>query len=125
MYIAQNLKYLRKKKGKSQEEMAQELGLNRSTYSGYENEVAQPSLELLLQLSKIEHIPLEVLLSKSLQELTNAELDAFQGAWKGEASGQNLRVLTTIECRLHRWLCRSKLLTRIAHLASAVSFQRP
>ena len=96
MYIAQNLKYLRKKKGKSQEEMAQELGLNRSTYSGYENEVAQPSLELLLQLSKIEHIPLEVLLSKSLQELTNAELDAFQGAWKGEASGQNLRVLTTI-----------------------------
>ncbi len=96
MYIAQNLKYLRKKKGKSQEEMAQELGLNRSTYSGYENEVAQPSLELLLQLSQMEQIPLEVLLSKSLQAMTNAELDAFQGAWKGEASGQNLRVLTTI-----------------------------
>ena len=72
MYIAQNLKYLRKKKGKSQEEMAQELGLNRSTYSGYENEVAQPSLELLLQLSQIEQIPLEVLLSKSLQAMTNA-----------------------------------------------------
>jgi transcriptional regulator with XRE-family HTH domain len=96
MHIAQNLKFLRKRKGKSQEEMAQALGLNRSTYSGYENEVAQPSLELLLQLAQSENLPLEVLLSKSLAKLPAAELDAFQGAWIGEASGQNLRVLTTV-----------------------------
>ena len=96
MHIAQNLKFLRKRKGKSQEEMAQALGLNRSTYSGYENEVAQPSLELLLQLAQSEQIPLEVLLSKPLDKLPAAELDAFQGAWRGEASGQHLRVLTTV-----------------------------
>ena len=54
MYIALNLKFLRKRKGQSQEEMAQALGLNRSTYSGYENEVAQPSLELLLQIAQTE-----------------------------------------------------------------------
>ncbi len=96
MHIAQNLKFLRKRKGKSQEEMAQALGLNRSTYSGYENEVAQPSLELLLQLAQSEKLPLEVLLSQPLDKLPAAELDAFQGAWRGEASGQNLRVLTTV-----------------------------
>jgi transcriptional regulator with XRE-family HTH domain len=96
MHIAQNLKFLRKRKGKSQEEMAQDLGLNRSTYSGYENEVAQPSLELLLQLAQAEKLPLEVLLSKQLDQLSVAELDAHQGAWKGEASGQHLRVLTTV-----------------------------
>ena len=96
MHIAQNLKFLRKRKGKSQEEMAQALGLNRSTYSGYENEVAQPSLELLLQLAQSEKLPLEVLLSQPLDKLPAAELDAFQGAWRGEASGQHLRVLTTV-----------------------------
>lgn len=96
MFIAQNLKYLRKRKGKSQEEMAQILGLNRSTYSGYENEVAQPSLELLLQLAQTEKIPLEIILSKSLAKMSAQDLDALQGAWKGEASGQHLRVLTTV-----------------------------
>jgi transcriptional regulator with XRE-family HTH domain len=74
MHIAQNLKFLRKKKGKSQEEMAQALGLNRSTYSGYENEVAQPSLELLLQLAQSEKLPLEVLLSQPLDKLPAAEI---------------------------------------------------
>ncbi len=96
MYIAQNLKFLRKKKGKSQEEMAQSLGLNRSTYSGYENEVAQPSLELLLQLAQSENIPLEVLLSKQLDRFTTSEMDQLVGSWRKEASGQNLRVLTTV-----------------------------
>ena len=74
MHIAQNLKFLRKRKGKSQEEMAQDLGLNRSTYSGYENEVAQPSLELLLQLAQAEKLPLEVLLSKQLDQLSEKPL---------------------------------------------------
>ena len=36
MFIASNLKLLRKRSGKSQEELAQVLSLNRSTYSGYE-----------------------------------------------------------------------------------------
>lgn len=96
MYIAQNLKYLRKRKGSSQEEMAQLLGLNRSTYSGYENEVAQPSIEILLQIAQIEKLPLELLLTKSLAALSNKDIDELQGAWKGEASGKHLRVLTTV-----------------------------
>jgi len=96
MYIALNLKFLRKQKGLSQEEMAQALGLNRSTYSGYENEVAQPNLELLLQIAQTEKIPLEVLLSKRLDQLAAKDLDAMQGAWRTEASGQQLRVLTTV-----------------------------
>jgi transcriptional regulator with XRE-family HTH domain len=96
MYIAQNLKFLRKRKGKSQEEMAQALGLNRSTYSGYENEVAQPSLELLLHLAQSENIPLEALLSQQLAQLSNTELELLVGSWRKEASGQHLRVLTTV-----------------------------
>jgi transcriptional regulator with XRE-family HTH domain len=96
MFIAQNLKFIRKKKGLSQEEMATLLGLNRSTYSGYENEVAQPNLELLLQVAQGEKIPLESLISKELSKLSAHDLDQMQGAWKSEASGKHLRVLTTV-----------------------------
>ena len=52
MFIGENIKILRKRKGKSQEEVATALGLNRSTYSGYENNIAQPNLENILQISK-------------------------------------------------------------------------
>ncbi|MFM6946105.1 MAG: helix-turn-helix domain-containing protein [Flavobacteriales bacterium] len=96
MYIAQNLKNIRKRKGLSQEEMAQKLKLNRSTYSGYENEVAQPNLELLLLIAQSEHLPLESMLTTDLSKLTNAEYEALCSSWKQGATGQNLRVLTTI-----------------------------
>ena len=44
MEIGKNLKLLRNRIKKSQEEVAQELNLTRSSYSGYENNVAQPNL---------------------------------------------------------------------------------
>jgi transcriptional regulator with XRE-family HTH domain len=96
MYIAQNLKNIRKRCGLSQEEMAQKLKLNRSTYSGYENEVAQPNLETLLLLAQQEKLPLEAILTTDLAKLSQAEYDALCGVWKQGASGQNLRVLTTV-----------------------------
>ena len=96
MFISQNLKNIRKRKGLSQEEMAQKLKLNRSTYSGYENEVAQPNLETLLLLAQEEKMPLEALLTTDLSKLSQSEYEAMCGAWKQGASGQHLRVLTTI-----------------------------
>ena len=58
MFIGENIKILRKRKGKSQEEVATALGLNRSTYSGYENNIAQPNLENILQSANIMACPL-------------------------------------------------------------------
>ena len=49
--IGSNIKLLRNRKGKSQEEVATKLMLTRSSYSGYENEVAQPSIETLILIS--------------------------------------------------------------------------
>ena len=41
MKLGNNLKLIRKSKKKSQEEVASDLGLTRSSYSGYENEIAE------------------------------------------------------------------------------------
>jgi transcriptional regulator with XRE-family HTH domain len=52
MYIAQNLKNIRKSCGHSQEEMAQKLKLNRSTYSGYESEAGNLSYNTIHKIAE-------------------------------------------------------------------------
>ena len=44
MYFASNIKILRKRKGRTQDEAAIGLNLKRSTLSGYENGIAQPAI---------------------------------------------------------------------------------
>ena len=78
MFIAANLKLLRKRSGKSQEELAQALGLNRSTYSGYENEVAQPSLEMLLSISQYHKVTLDDLIAKDFSTYADSDWNSLE-----------------------------------------------
>jgi transcriptional regulator with XRE-family HTH domain len=96
MFISKNLKALRKRLKKSQEEVAQELNMHRSTYSGYENEVATPNIENLLIFSKYYQISIDDLIQKDLSSLTANEWERFSNEWKTQAKGSNLRVLTSV-----------------------------
>lgn len=64
MNTGKNLKSLRKHKGMSQEEIAQALSMNRSTYSGYENGVALPNIENLISFSEFFKISIDDLVKK-------------------------------------------------------------
>ena len=64
--LTRNLKYLRKKSGKSQEELARELDLNRSTWSSYENGQSEPPASLLKKISDCFGVSLDDLLSSDL-----------------------------------------------------------
>lgn len=44
---------IRKKRGYTQEHMAQELNIARTTYTGYENGNFSPSLEIAMKIKKI------------------------------------------------------------------------
>lgn len=44
---------IRKKRGYTQEQMAQELNVARTTYTGYENGTFSPSLETALSIKRI------------------------------------------------------------------------
>ncbi len=96
MFIAANLKLLRKRSGKSQEELAQALKLNRSTYSGYENEVAQPSLEMLLSISQFHKVTLDDLIAKDFSQFADSDWSTMENGWQSGAKGSNLRILTTV-----------------------------
>lgn len=96
MFISKNLKALRKRLKKSQEEVAQELNMHRSTYSGYENEVATPNIENLVIFSKYYQISIDDLIQKDLSSLSAIEWERFSNEWQSQVKGLNLRVLTSV-----------------------------
>ena len=92
--IGNNLKLLRKQFSKSQDEVSKALGLNRSTYSGYENAVAQPSLDIVTNICDYYNIGTDVLLRNDFSTFTEKQWKGIQGAWKHTAKGSGLRILT-------------------------------
>jgi transcriptional regulator with XRE-family HTH domain len=62
----QNLKYLRKLRGWTQEEFAAKLGIKRSLLGAYEEERAEPRLEVLETISDMFKLTLDELLRKEL-----------------------------------------------------------
>lgn len=96
MEIGANLKLLRNRVKKSQEEVANDLGLTRSSYSGYENGVAQPNIEILVQLSDYYKVSVDDLLKKDFSKLSENEWSTMDKGIMVDAKGQKLRVLTSV-----------------------------
>jgi transcriptional regulator with XRE-family HTH domain len=96
MFIGENIKILRKRKGKSQEEVATALGLNRSTYSGYENNIAQPNLENILQISKYYGLSIEELITKDFTNFKEVDWRIMTDRATQRMKGSELRILASI-----------------------------
>jgi len=94
--IGENIKFLRKRTGKSQEELAVLLKLTRSTLSGYENGVAEPSIETLSVISNYFGVAIDDLVKKHLNKLSQIELNSILDGAGEVYTGQKLRILTQI-----------------------------
>lgn len=66
-YFAKNLSVLRKNKNVSQVEMAEMLGLARTTYASYEAGRSEPGIPILLQLSEFFSISINDMCLKNLK----------------------------------------------------------
>jgi len=66
--VNQNMKYLRKLRGWTQEEFAQKIGIKRSLLGAYEEERAEPNYEVLETVSDIFKVTIDDLLRKDLSE---------------------------------------------------------
>ena len=95
MQIGNNLKILRKHFGNSQEEIANLLQLTRSSYSGYENNVAEPGINTLVQLSELYGISLDVILKKDLSLMSDEQLALIFNE-EIDLTGKNIRILTSV-----------------------------
>src|ERR1700755_2516436 len=79
---AQNLKYLRKLRGWTQEEFASKLKIKRSLLGAYEEERAEPRLEVLELVSDMFRLSLDELLRKKMQDAKGSNYLAKRRAQK-------------------------------------------
>jgi transcriptional regulator with XRE-family HTH domain len=95
MYLIKNLKFLRKRIDQTQDEMATALGMERPTLSGYENGVARPNIEAILNFSKYFHISIDSLVKVDLSLLSESQLTNLEHGRDVYITGTKLRVLAT------------------------------
>lgn len=93
MFFAENLKFLRNRKKKSQTELAEELGLTRTSLSGYEKNV-QPPFQTLIRIAEYFHISLDALIKYRLEALTEFQLSQIEKGFDIDITGNRLRLLT-------------------------------
>lgn len=86
----QNLKYLRKLRGWTQEEFANKLGIKRSLIGAYEEERADPRIDVLEILSEIFKVTLDELLLKDLSKTNGSSYLAKRRQMKMMTAERNL-----------------------------------
>ena len=74
MFLQTNLKWLRKLKKRTQDDVAFALDLKRSTYSGYENGVGEPNLTRLVALAGYFKVSLDNLIAIDLRKVPVSQL---------------------------------------------------
>ena len=95
MYFSSNIKLLRKRKGRTQDDVAFALKMKRPTLSGYENEVSLPTIQALMAFSRYYGVAIDTLLKIDLQTLTESQFSQLERGGDVYLKGSNLRVLAT------------------------------
>jgi transcriptional regulator with XRE-family HTH domain len=95
MYFASNIKLLRKRKGKTQDDVAYALEMKRSTLSGYENKICDPGIESLSAFSDYFKIAIDTLIRVNLSELSESQLLQLDRGSDIFLRGSNLRIIAT------------------------------
>ena len=95
MYFASNIKFLRKRRGRTQDDVAFAMNLKRPTLSGYENGVAQPGIEILISFSGYFNLSIDNLLKLDLTKLPESQLGELERGYDAYIKGSNIRVLAT------------------------------
>jgi len=102
MSVHTNLKFLRKKKGLTQEELAAGLGISRSKLAGYELSITPP-LETLVQIADFFKVSLDLLVKEDLTSYSEYQLRELLDT-EQYLKGRKLRILSTTVDALGREL---------------------
>ena len=95
MFLSSNIKFLRKRMERTQDDVATSLGMKRSTLSGYENGIAQPAMEALIAFSNYFKVAIDTLIKVDLSALPESQMRQLERGYDVFVTGSNLRVLTT------------------------------
>ncbi len=94
-YFGSNIKLLRKRRGRTQDDVAFALEMKRPTLSGYENGVAQPGLDALVTFSKYYNVSIDTLVKEDLTKMPESGLRQLERGYDVFVTGSRLRVLAS------------------------------
>ena len=95
LFWAENLRFLRNRKKKSQDELAGMLGITRAKLNSHENGLSKnPPLEDLIKIAGHFHIAVDTLLKVNLSKLGELKLRELEAGNDVYVSGGKIRVLS-------------------------------
>lgn len=94
MFLSSNLKHLRKRKRRTQDDVALAVKVPRPTYSGYENNVASPGLETLVRISEYFSFSIDSLVKLDLSVMPESQLRMLESGNDVFIKGSTIRVLS-------------------------------
>ncbi|MCK9203468.1 MAG: LexA family transcriptional regulator [Bacteroidales bacterium] len=95
MFFSSNIKFLRKRRERTQDDVATSLEMKRSTLSGYENGIAQPAMDTLIRFSNYFNIAIDTLIRVDLTKIPESQLRQVERGYDVFIKGSNLRILAT------------------------------
>jgi len=90
-----NIKLLRNRKKRTQNEVAVALNLKRTTVNALENSISQPTVPQLQAFSKYFGIAIDTLINMDLNRLSEMQFTDLQNGFDVFIRGTNLRVIAT------------------------------
>ena len=94
-HFSSNIKLLRNRKKRTQNDVAVALNLKRTTINGLENSVSQPTVPQLQAYSKYYGIAIDTLINVDLNRLSESQFTDLQNGFDVFIRGTNLRVIAT------------------------------
>jgi transcriptional regulator with XRE-family HTH domain len=96
MYFSSNIKQLRNRRKRTQDVVATELGMSRSTLNSYENgSIKNPTLDALILFSKYFRLSIDTMVKIDLGKLSDFQLSELEKGNDVYVTGSRLRVIAT------------------------------
>src|SRR3954470_18543565 len=96
MYFNNNIKILRNRRKRTQDVVAGELNMSRSTLNSYENgSIKNPTLDALILFSKYFRLSIDTMVKVDLSKLSEFQLSELEKGNDVYVTGSRLRVLAT------------------------------
>jgi transcriptional regulator with XRE-family HTH domain len=94
-YFSSNIKLLRTRKGRTQNDLAAALDTKRTTVNALENSISQPTVPQLQAFSKYYGMAIDTLINVDLNRLSESQFTDLQNGFDVFIRGTNLRVIAT------------------------------
>ena len=94
-HFSSNIKLLRTRKNRTQNQLATELEIKRTTVNALENAISQPTVNLLQSYSKYFGIAIDTLINVDLHRLSESQFTDLQNGFDVFIRGTKLRVIAT------------------------------